>query len=221
VYVLDDEDPFEVPLANIVVGDAEKAGISVLAHDSIPTGAEATFTSEVEKIANSGAQAVFLAGGEGKGTVALWRALNAAMPNTLLFGSATSVGESFASEIGAAGANTYLMTPVLPISHYPPSAQGVLRRSRKVFGSEAGPYALYGYEAMTLVLNAIRAAGARGNDRQTVIDRVLATRNRNSVIGRYSIEADGETTLSDFGVERIAHGHAVFYRAIHVEPGEG
>jgi len=221
VYVLDDEDPFEVPLANIVVGDAEKAGISVLAHDSIATGAEATFTSEVEKIAQSGAQAVFLAGGEGKGTVALWRALNAAVPNALLFGSATSVGESFASEIGAAAANTYLLTPVLPISHYPPSARWVLRRYRKVFGSEASPYALYGYEAMTLVLNAIHAAGARGNDRQTVIDRVLATRNRNSVIGRYSIEADGDTTLSDFGVERIAHGRAVFYRAIHVEPGEG
>ena len=31
------EDPFEVPLAQIVAGDAERAGITVAAHDSIST----------------------------------------------------------------------------------------------------------------------------------------------------------------------------------------
>ena len=60
----------------------------------------------------------------------------------------------------------------------------------------AGPYALYGYEAMSVVLDAIRSAGSRGNDRQAVIERFFAVKNRDSVLGRYSIEADGETTLS-------------------------
>ena len=70
---------------------------------------------------------------------------------------------------------------------------------------------------MTVVLDAIRGAGARGNDRQTVIDRVFATKNRNSVIGRYSIEPDGETTLSPYGVDRVLAGRPVFYRAFDVE----
>ena len=52
----------------------------MLAHDSISTVAGAVFTGEVEKIVESGAQAVFLAGGEGKGTVALWRELHSADP---------------------------------------------------------------------------------------------------------------------------------------------
>jgi len=77
---------------------------------------------------------------------------------------------------------------------------------------------LYGYEAMTLVLDAIRDSGARGNDRQTVIDRVFATRNRNAVIGRYSVEADGETTLSSYGVDRVSDGAAVFDHAIEIGP---
>ena len=38
------------------------------------------FTGEVEKIVASGAQAVFLAGGDGAGTVALWRELHARRP---------------------------------------------------------------------------------------------------------------------------------------------
>lgn len=220
LYVLDDQDPFEVPLADIVAGDAERAGITVLAHDSLSTVAGAVFTGEVEKIVERHAQAVFLAGGEGKGTVELWRALHKASPQLLLLGSSSMVGESFTSQIGAAAANTYLTTPVLPTGLYPSAARRVLRDYRATFGAEAGPYALYGYEAMTLVLDAVRGAGARGNDRQTVIDRVFATTSRGSVIGRYSIEPSGETTLSSYAVDRVIDGRSAFYRAIDLSrPG--
>ena len=65
-----------------------------------------------------------------------------------------------------------------------------------------------------MVLDAIRSAGARGNDRQLVIARFFATRVRDSVIGRYSMQADGETTLARYGVDRVVNGRPVFYRAI-------
>ncbi|MGP0102173.1 MAG: branched-chain amino acid ABC transporter substrate-binding protein [Solirubrobacteraceae bacterium] len=216
LYVLDDQDPFDVPLADIVADYAEQAGIAVLAHDSLSTVAGAVFTGEVEKIVESRAQAVFLAGGEGKGTAELWRDLHEAAPHLLLLGSSSMAGESFTSQIGAASEDTYLTTPVLPIGLYPPVAQRVLRHYRAVFGTEGGVYALYGYEAMTVVLDAVRSSGARGNDRQTVIDRVFATKDRDSVIGRYSVEPNGETTLSQYGVDRISAGRPVFLRAIDV-----
>jgi branched-chain amino acid transport system substrate-binding protein len=216
LYVLDDQDAFEIPLADIVASDAEQAGITVLAHDSISTVTGAVFTGEVEKITKSEAGAVFLAGSEGKGTPALWQALYAAMPHTLLLSSSSTDAEAFASQLGAAERNTYIGTPVLPLDMYPPAARRVLRSYRSTFGAEAGPYVLYGYEAMTLVLNAVAASGPRGDDRQTVIDRVLATRGRNSVIGRYSIEGSGETTLSRYGFDRVRNGRPVFYRAIEV-----
>jgi branched-chain amino acid transport system substrate-binding protein len=217
LYVLDDqEDAFETPLADIVVGDAERAGIAVVGHDGLSTRAEAAFSGEAEKVAASGAQAVFLAGAEGAGTASLWRALYRAAPKLLLLSSSSTLAESFVSQIGAAAQNTFIGTPALPTEMYPRSAQRVLRGYRASFGVQAGAYALYGYEAMTLVLNAIRAAGPRGNDRQTVIERVLTTKDRNSVIGRYSIEADGETTLARYGIDRVVAGHPVFYRAFAV-----
>ena len=49
-----------------------------------------------------------------------------------------------------------------------------------------------------------------------MIDRFFAVKNRDSVLGRYSIEADGETTLSRYGVDRVVNGQPVFYRAIDV-----
>jgi branched-chain amino acid transport system substrate-binding protein len=218
LYVLDDQNPFDVPLADIVANYAEAAGITVIAHDSISTVAGAVFTGEVEKIVASKAQAVFMAGGEGKGAPELWSDLYGADPHLLLLGSSQMLGESFTTQLGAAAARTYVTTPVLPARFYPPAAQRVLNEYRKVFGEPSTPYVLYGYEAMTLVLDGVRDAGARGNDRQTVIDRVFATKDRNSVIGNYSITAGGETTLSSYGVDRIVNGQPAFYRAIKIGP---
>jgi branched-chain amino acid transport system substrate-binding protein len=216
LYVLDDQDPFEIPLAELVASDAVGAGIVVPAHDSIEARPGSSFSGEVEKIVESKAQAVFFAGGGETGTVELWRELHKADPRLLLLGSSAMASEVFTARLGAAASETYLTTPVLPPSMYPPSGQRVLADYVKQFGGEAGPYVLYGYEAMTVVLDAVRSAGAHGDDRTTVIDRLFATRNRDSVIGRYSILPNGETTLSTYGVDRVVEGRLVFDKAIEV-----
>jgi branched-chain amino acid transport system substrate-binding protein len=216
LFVLDDQNPFEVPLAALVATEAERRGVAVAGHDSIVATPGSVFTGEVEKITSSGAQAVFFAGGGGAGTVSLWRALHRADPRLLLLGSSSLTGDAFASAIGPAGASTYLTTPVLAPSEYPPEAARVLKDYRRRFGGQPGAYALYGYEAMSVVLDAIRRAGSHGNDRQTVIDRFFATADRESVLGRYSVQADGETTLSRYGVDRIVDGRAQFYRVLDV-----
>jgi branched-chain amino acid transport system substrate-binding protein len=216
LYVLDDQDPFEVPLAELVIDEAEHAGVAVAGHDSISTTRGAVFTGEVEKIERSGADAVFFAGGPGAGTVALWRALHEADPSLALLGSSSLTGEAFTSAIGAAASRTFLTTPTLALSDYPPSAQGLLAQYRRQFGGRPGAWALYGFEAMSVVLDAIRRAGARGNDRQSVIDAFFASPPRNSVLGAYSFEADGEPTFSRYGVDRVAGGIAQPYRAVQV-----
>jgi len=218
LYVLDDQDPFEVPLAEIVAGDAQRAGIALAAHDSILATAPtpAAYAGEVEKIERTRPDAVFFAGGAQPGAAALWRALHQADPQ-LLLGSSALDQQSFTAAIGAAGSRTYLTTPILPLADYPPQAARVLADYRRHFGGRRpGPYALYGYEAMSVVLDAILRAGERGNDRQTVIDRFFKTTGRHSVLGTYSVLASGETTLSRYGVDRISDGRAQFYRAFDV-----
>jgi branched-chain amino acid transport system substrate-binding protein len=65
---------------------------------------------------------------------------------------------------------------------------------------EARPAAAYGYEAMSLLLDAIRRGGG---DRGDVIDEVLATGDRDSPIGRYSIDGFGDATLDRIGVASV------------------
>jgi branched-chain amino acid transport system substrate-binding protein len=218
LYVLDDQDPFAMPLAEIVSAEARRAGIALAAHDSILTTAPtpAAYAGEAEKIARAKPDAVFFAGGVQTGTAALWQALHSADPKLPLLGTNALEEPAFTGAIGAAGSQTYLTTPILPLADYPPPAARVLADYRRQFGGRPGPYALYGYEAMSVVLDAIRRAAERGNDRQTVIDRFFQTKDRHSVLGSYSVLASGETTLSRYGADRVSDGRAVFYRAFDV-----
>jgi branched-chain amino acid transport system substrate-binding protein len=215
LYVLDDQDPFQMPLAQIVASDAAQAGITVPGHDSISLSAGGVYTGEVEKVIASGAQAVFLSSAATEGAAALLAQLHTADPHLLLLGpSSMAESETFAPLLGSAAGSTYLTTPALPERFYPPAARRVLADYRRLFGGESSAYVLYGYESMRLVLNAIRRAGARGNDRQTVVENLLSTTSRDSVLGRYSVEPDGETTLQTFAADRVVAGRPLFYRLL-------
>jgi branched-chain amino acid transport system substrate-binding protein len=213
LYVIDDQDPFQIPLAQILAGDAAGGGIQVLGHDSIATTAGSEFSGEVRKVVRSGAQAVFFSGGTSPGVVALWQQLHAADPHLLLLGPNTMLNAAFASQIGSAGESTYITTPILPDRAYPASAQRLFADYRSHFHEAPTPAALYGYEAMSVVLAAIRNAGSHGNDKQAVIDQFFHTHDRDSVLGRYSIQPSGDSTLSRYAADRVANGQLVFWRA--------
>jgi len=229
LYVLADEDPFDAPLAQIVAGDARRAGIEVEGNDTIAIAPGAVFTGEVAKIAESGAQAVFASATATSEAALLWRQLHAADPHLKLLASSAMLNAVFSSRLGAAEGATFLGSPVLAPHLYPASAQRVLARYSRRFAAPApsgsyvrlarpGPYVLYGYEAMSVVLDAIRSAGVHGDERQAVIDRFFATRDRSSVLGVYSMQSSGETTSSSYGIDRVVNGTPAFWRAFDVSP---
>jgi branched-chain amino acid transport system substrate-binding protein len=96
-----------------------------------------------------------------------------------------------------------------------PSPQGpdFVRRYRDDYGHEPDPYAAYGYEAMAVVLDSIERAG-EPVDRTAVIDAFLDTTDRDSVLGTYSIDEVGDTTLDRLAGYRIRAGRPVFDAAL-------
>ena len=212
LYVVIDQDPFDTPLAQIVAGDAEEAGIKVVDEDTITIAPGSTFTGEVAKIARSGAQAVFVSATATSEAAELWRELHAAAPHLSLLASSTMFNNVFTSHLGAAESARSSARRCWPLA-LPALGAAVLAEYEKRFGARAEPYALYGYEAMSVVLASIRAAGDRGDDRQAVIDSFFAIRNRHSVLGVYSMRPNGETTLSTYAIDRVVSGAPVFWRA--------
>ena len=107
-------------------------------------------------------------------------------------------------------------TPASP----PPSTHPSGRRFDAAYARRYGsppPSAIYGYEAMSLLLDAIARAtdGGRGPvDRSTVLAALLHTRDRHSVLGTYSIDSHGDTTLDRYGVYRVRDGRLAFWKAM-------
>lgn len=65
------------------------------------------------------------------------------------------------------------------------------------FGREPGPYAAYGYEAMQLALAGIEDAQGEGEFRPAIRDAVLGADREGSVLGPFSIDDEGETSLCE------------------------
>jgi branched-chain amino acid transport system substrate-binding protein len=83
------------------------------------------------------------------------------------------------------------------------------------------PYAIYGYEAMSLMLDAIKRASQSGGDitKKAVVDAIFSTKDRNSVLGTYSIDKNGDTSLTDYGLYKIVAGKLVFDKVIKAAGG--
>jgi branched-chain amino acid transport system substrate-binding protein len=84
------------------------------------------------------------------------------------------------------------------------------------------PYAIYGYESMALLLDSLKRASADGTKaitRADVVDALLSTKDRDSVLGTYSIDENGDTSLTDYGLYKIQSGKLEFDRVIKAAAG--
>ena len=108
---------------------------------------------------------------------------------------------------GAQPAGTLATSAALDPARLPPAGREMARRFRAEFGRAPGRYAAYGYEAMAVILDSLGRA-SDPTDRVSVIDAFLATADRESVLGTYSIDEVGDTTLDRLTGYELRGGRA-------------
>jgi branched-chain amino acid transport system substrate-binding protein len=72
------------------------------------------------------------------------------------------------------------------------------------FGAEPEAYASYGYEAAKVALNAITTAGTK--DCEAIRAAVFATANYDGVLGTWSFDANGDTSLTTMSGRAVKDG---------------
>ncbi|MEA2193331.1 MAG: branched-chain amino acid transport system substrate-binding protein [Solirubrobacteraceae bacterium] len=143
-----------------------------------------------------------------------------ALPNAKLYGTDAIVLNDTANPkkgLPASVAPRFKGTiATLDPANFPPDGKKFFADYETAYGGGTpDPYAIYGYEAMDLILDSIEAVGAKGGDRQAVIDQVLKnTKGRESVLGTYDIDENGDTTLTDYGLYKIENGKLAFDKVI-------
>jgi branched-chain amino acid transport system substrate-binding protein len=217
LYVLNDKEVYGKGLADQVLPIAKAQGLTVLGNDGIDPKA-ANYRALAGTIKSKGADCIFFGGITQNNAVQLWKDLNASMPSAKLFGPDGVAESAFSEKIGSkAEKATYVTNPTLDPKLYPQSGQDFFKEYKAKYGKDPEPYAIYGYESMSIALQAIKDAGDKGNDRQAVIDAFYKIKDRESVLGKYSIDENGDTTLSDYGGNRIVGGKLTFDKVIKAQ----
>jgi branched-chain amino acid transport system substrate-binding protein len=214
-YILNDKEVYGAGLAKNVELAAKKVGLEIKGDEGIDKNA-ANYRSLASKIKATGAECFIYSGITANNAVQIFKDMAAALPNAPLLGP-EGVGESgfFDPKDGglpAGVAKRVLVTiPGVAPEEYPPAGKEFLKAYAAKFGDKTPDrYAVYGYESMGLLLDAIKRAGDKGDDRAEVVKQLLATKDRDGVFGKYSIDKNGDITLTPYGIYRIENGALVF-----------
>ena len=221
-YILNDKEVYGQGLATNAVASLKAAGIPALGNDGWDPKA-ANYRSVASKINGKGADCVFLSGITDNNGVQLTKDMAAGVPNAKIYGP-DGLCESAWVDPKKGGFPTSLDSRVkctvatLSPDKYPPAGRKFFSDYKTTYGdANPDPYALYGYETMSLALDAIKRAGDKGNDRQAVINQLFATKDRQSVLGTYSIDQNGDTTNTDYGLYSVKNGQITFDQVIKAQ----
>jgi len=218
LYVLNDKQVYGAGVAKTTADAAKRNGIEVVANEGVDPKAP-NYRSLASKIKASGADAVFYGAIVENNGVQVFKDVGAALPDAKLFGPDGLAVDTFTKDLPTAvQAKSYITVATIDPKDYPPEGQKFFKDFKAAYGeSKPQPYAIYGYEAMSLALDAMKRAGDKCGDRQAVIDEIFKTKSKKSVLGTYSIDPDGDTTINDFGRYLIKNGELSFNKTVKVE----
>ncbi len=220
VYILNDKEVYGKGLADQVEKIAGEQGLEVLGNDGIDTKA-ANFRALASKVGGANASCFFFGGITQNKGVQVFKDVAAAASGIKMFGPDGVAESPFTEKLGNIEKQVFITNPTLDPKFYPPAAQEFFEEFESKYGKKPEPYAIYGYEAMSVILEAIEAAGdsvnASPEGRKAVVDAFFQTKGRESVLGTYDIDENGDTTLSDYGGYLAKGGKLVFDRVLKAQ----
>jgi branched-chain amino acid transport system substrate-binding protein len=184
---------------------AGKLGVQVVGGPEGMDPAASNYRALAQRVRESGADMVFWAGGAETAGGTLWRNLRAELgPDVKLMGSDGINEDGFIAAAGSAAEGTYATFPGLLPSQLTGKGADWYQRYKQQFQAEPDPVAAYGYEAMNVALAAIDRAGTK--DRAAIRDALMATRDYDGILGRWSFTPTGDTTLARMSVRQVRNG---------------
>ncbi|HEY6891111.1 MAG TPA: branched-chain amino acid ABC transporter substrate-binding protein [Solirubrobacter sp.] len=221
VQLLNDKEVYGAGLASNIQASAKAQGLTVSSNEAIDKNAP-NYRSLAQNAKAAGDDCMVFSGITANNAVQVFKDFAAALPKAKLYGPDGVADTTFASTKDGLPTNVANRTKVtiatLSPDQYPTQGQEFFKSYTQKFGeANPDPYAIYGYEAMELALDAIKRS--KTGDRPDVIKALFATKDRNSVLGTYSIDANGDTSLTDYGVYSIKNGQLQFDKTIKAQKG--
>jgi branched-chain amino acid transport system substrate-binding protein len=219
VALVSDDEAYGMAMAKLLESQKGYYGVDVVSDTGFDPSAP-SFVSYAATLKHLHVDCFLLAGVASKAGVVLTKDVHAALPKAKIFGLQDMCTSAWTNprDGGVPAAIDPLIecTEVTQSLTAYPGGKAFLAAYRARYpGSNPSSYAILGYEAMRLGLSTIAGLGTNGDSKSAVLSALFATSNRHSVLGTYSFEKDGDTTLKEIGLYKVgASGNPTFLRTI-------
>jgi branched-chain amino acid transport system substrate-binding protein len=220
VYVLDDKETYGKGLADQFQQVAESAGIEILGREGID-GSASNYRSLMNKINQENPEAIYFGGIiENNAAQLIKDKVGAGMPNdeVAFVGPDGIFVDELLVQAGDAAEGIYVTFGGLPESELSAEGQEFVETYESKYDDQIQPYTAYAYEAANVMLDAIERASENGEvSRETVLQEIFATEDYEGVLGTWSFDEDGDTTLTELSVQTVEDGEFTVDRVLDVE----
>jgi branched-chain amino acid transport system substrate-binding protein len=212
-------DPLSAGFAALLEVEKDQYGVTIVSNTALDPSTT-DFRPYAVSLKAQHPDCFFLAGSASASAVALTEAVNAELPKTKLFAPDQMCTSSWTNPRlnGVRASIDPLIECTMPtqsLASYPGGRRFLAAYKAKYGDANPDPYAIYGYEAMKLGLDTIAQLGRNGDNKIAVLKALFGIRRRDSVLGTYGFDRNGDTTLKSYGLYKVApDGDPVFYKTV-------
>ncbi len=209
IAVIDDKTTYGTGIASAFEKKFKELGGTILSRDGITQG-EKDFSPLLTKVQSTEPELIFYGGvypemallvkqAKRMGVNAMWMGGDGIYDVTLIKLLSPELAEGI-----------YAMMLGLDPRSLPAAADFVARYEARY--GEIGSYSAYGYEAMNLLIEALRRAGK--NDREAVLAEMKKIKDYPGMLGVINFDANGDALGRSVGVFKVENGRYVFIKEI-------
>lgn len=206
VFILDDTELYGKGIADVFNTKAEEIGLTVVGRESID-GKAADYRALAAKILDAGPDMVYYGGITQNNAGQLWKDIRGEGFEGKMMGPDGINETAFLEAAGDAADGTYASAGGLPNEQLTGVGAEWFKKYSEEFGKPE-TYTVYGYEAANVALAAIESVCKK--DRAAILDAVFATKDFDGVLGTWSFDANGDTTLTSMRIDQVTGGEFKF-----------
>ncbi|MSR44160.1 MAG: branched-chain amino acid ABC transporter substrate-binding protein [Phycisphaerales bacterium] len=213
VFILNDRELYGKGIADVFQRRAKEIGLTVVGFEGTDAKAP-NYRALVTKIKAVGPDLVYFGGTTQSNAGQIAKDLRSGGYEGMYMVPDGCFEQAFIEAAGDSNLNdmTFITFGGLPPEQLTGRGAAFRDSYRKRYGADPEAYAAYGYEAARVVLDAI--ARAQTKDRAGVLAAVAATKDFDGVLGKWSFDANGDTSSRVMSGQTVKNGQFVFVKVL-------
>lgn len=214
VYILDDQELYGKGLADIFEKSAKPLGLEVVGHEGIDAKA-ADYKALMTKIKALNPDMIYFGGitqNNGGQLIKDMRNVGMTADKVKFMGPDGIYEQALIDAAGKDAEGVYATFGGVPAKELTGAGKKWYESYKEKYKAEPEAYAAYGYEAAKVAVDAINKVCK--NDRVAIRDAVMATKDYNGVLGKWSFDPNGDTSLTTMSGNVVKNGKWEFVQVL-------